>query len=54
MPITSSYEDQKFGAEFLTDILDWVSENFTADEIWDEAEMKEWAQDNGYVEDDSQ
>lgn len=48
--VTSDYDDKKFGAEFLTDIVGWITSHFTPDEVYDEKVLREWALENGFVE----
>lgn len=30
-------------------VLDWVSENFSPDHVFDNEKLSKWAKDNGYV-----
>ena len=30
-------------------VLDWVTETFNVDEVFDETELNTWAEDNGYI-----
>ena len=41
MATTSSYSDKEFGANFLENIVDWITEHFSADEIYTPTGIKE-------------
>ena len=42
--------ENTFGQEFLDDILSWISDWFDPDEIFDDAALKGWAEENGWTE----
>lgn len=53
---TSGQQDRGFMDELLsrlgtdfTWVLDWVADNVEPDEIYDDARLGEWAEENGYV-----
>lgn len=35
--------------DMLESVLDWVRDNYTPDEVFDEDVLMEWAEENGYV-----
>lgn len=43
---TATYDEQKFGKEFLGQVLDWVVENLKPDEVYKEDALKEFIKDN--------
>lgn len=47
--ITTTAEDNAFGREFLDQILEYVSANFSPDDVFDEDVLAQWAKDNGYA-----
>ena len=49
MRITSTFEDKEFGQEFLSQILDYIADNFEPEEVFDEDALQQWAKDNGYA-----
>ena len=42
MVATGDFDEKKFGRDFLSDILSWVSENFEPDDIYDESTLREY------------
>ena len=48
------YDAKLFGDDFLDDILDWVNGNLEPEEVFEVSTLeewaKEWAENNGYVE----
>lgn len=38
-----------FGVEFLDQIIEWVIENLSPEEIYNEADLARWAKDEGWV-----
>jgi len=57
-PQPAGYNEERFGKDFLTDIINWIAENLTPLDIWNDDEIKEWlsdyAGDYGYVEEGSE
>lgn len=45
---TTGFEDNKFGQEFLGQILDYIANNFEPEEVFDVDVLEQWAKDNGY------
>lgn len=50
----NSYSNQKFTKEFIGDDLldkavEYVRDNLNPEEVYDEADLIEWAKDNGFV-----
>ena len=43
---------EDFGAAFLDEIIEWVKNNLTPEEIYDKDVLEEWALDNGFVEEE--
>lgn len=41
MADTSSFDDKEFGANFLENIIDWIIDHFSADEIYTPDGIKE-------------
>jgi len=48
----TAYEDKKFGAEFLDQIVEWISDNLEPEDVFSAEQLQEWARDNGYVAED--
>jgi hypothetical protein len=48
MPTTNK-QDQEFGNVFLEKIINWISDNMEAEDIFSEDHLDRWAKDNGYV-----
>jgi hypothetical protein len=47
--ITTTAEDNAFGCEFLEQVLEYVSDNFEPEDVFDVAILEQWAKDNGYA-----
>jgi len=45
--------ESKFGREFLDQILEFVRDNYEPQDIFDQKTLKTWAEDNGYIPEDS-
>ena len=43
--------ERDFGYVFFDDIVDWVGDNLSPHDVFDEKELNEWATDNNFVED---
>lgn len=44
--ITSTIEDQRFGADFLQNIIGWIAEQFTIDEVYSRLEIEYFLEQN--------
>lgn len=42
--VTTVKQDSDFGSKFLGDIADHIAENFSPDEVFQETDLKTWAQ----------
>lgn len=42
-------QERAFGTEFLDKILEWIDGNLEPDQVFSEAALESWAEDNGYV-----
>ena len=42
---------RSFGLTFLDNIIEWVRDNYAPEDIYSEDELREWAFDNGFVDD---
>ena len=51
MAIIATADAQKFGLWFLSDIVDWIDQNLDPEEVYSEDTLRNWALDNGMVED---
>lgn len=47
--ITTTAEDNAFGREFFEQILEYVSDNFQPEDVFDVDVLEQWAKDNGYA-----
>ena len=36
-------------SDLLEAVIDWINDNLTPDEVFDEYELEDWAEDNGFV-----
>ena len=41
--------EKDFGYNFLDDIIDWISKYLSPSDVFSEADLNQWAEDNGYV-----
>lgn len=53
--MTTYTQDKKFineviGDSLLEDAIDWISHNLSPEEVFEEAELENWARQNGFVE----
>lgn len=46
---SSNNENQKFGREFLDQMMDFIAENFEPEDIFTETRLRECAEEMGYV-----
>ena len=46
---TTSGDEQAFGSTFLDQIIEYISDNFEPEDIFDEDVLRQWAKDNGYA-----
>ena len=50
--MTSWQEDEKFADDLFNDMLpkviDWIKENMAPEDVFREADLKEWAEEKGY------
>ena len=37
--------EEEFGDRFLDDIIEWISNNFQPDDVFDEEDLHEWAKE---------
>ncbi len=54
---TSASQDASFLSEVISNTLleeaiDWIRSNMEPDEVFEEDELREWAQNNGFVEEE--
>lgn len=45
---TTSQQDRDFGAEFFAQILNYISDNISPDDVFSQSELEEWARSNGF------
>ena len=54
--MSTSYENTKFGEDFLDQMVEFVHDHNTIDELYTEKEIRAWLEDNakdyGYVEEE--
>lgn len=46
---TNASEDQDFGAAFQEDVIDYISKNFTPEDVFSREVLVEWATDNDFI-----
>jgi hypothetical protein len=51
--MTTKLEDDRFGGEFLEEIIEWVASNLNPEDVFDHDALEEWALDNGFEEQQS-
>jgi len=44
--------NMKFGGEFLDEILKWIANAFDPEDVFDEDDLKDWAEGYGYTLED--
>ena len=47
-------EQQDFGASVLPEIVQWIQDNTTPDDIYHDDVLHDWAIDNGYIKERDQ
>lgn len=47
---TTTYQDNKFGLDFLEHIVEWISENMKPEEVFDDTDLRRWAESNDFVD----
>ena len=57
--MTSSTQDRTFIADVIDQFLlersiDWISNNMEPEDVFGEARLKDWAKDNGMVEEENE
>ena len=52
MALVHIADETAFGKEFMQQIIDWIPGQFEPDEVFELDRLKEWALENGFVEDD--
>lgn len=49
-------ENRKFASDvfdnLLGDVIDWIKSNLSPSEVFDESDLKDLAQDNGYIKEE--
>jgi hypothetical protein len=46
----STIEDELIPRDFLEDIvIPWINRNLEPDDVFDEKDLKNWAENNGYI-----
>lgn len=53
-PQRRSFRDHMVSDFFLDDALDWIKTNLAPDDVFSEAVLSDWAEDNGYVKKEEQ
>jgi len=51
--MTSSMQDNNFGAQFCEAVVEWVSGNLEPGDVFVTAVLEAWAKDNGFVKEES-
>ena len=46
----SDFCDAMYGKYLLDKVLEWVQSNMNVDDVFQEVQLREWAEDNGFVE----
>ena len=46
-----SVDEVKMSSTALDNAIDWISSNLNPDEVFDEKQLKEWAESNSYTKD---
>ena len=52
--MTTLAEDKEFGSYFLDRIIEWVMTHLNPEDVFGYSELKEWALDNGFEEQESE
>lgn len=54
--MTTHLQEERFGISFFGDIVEYVADNLTIDEVYNKEQIKEffenWAEDHGYLSED--
>ena len=50
MTLITNEDDRRFGAEFLEDILIWIRNEYEPGDIFDDEQLNDWAEENGWTE----
>ena len=50
MPFSTRAEEAAFGADFLDEITAWIGTNFKPEDVFDEDDLSDWAEENGWTE----
>lgn len=48
--MTTLAEDKEFGSYFLDKIVEWIVSNMNPEDVFSYSELKEWALDNDFEE----
>ena len=48
----SNFISEMFSSTLLEQAMQFIAENFKPEDIFEEDEMKEWANENGYIKED--
>lgn len=54
---TTAQQDKAFvvsviSLSLLEEAIDWISHNLEPEDVFDDANLREWARDNGFVEEE--
>jgi len=52
IPLTIQLRE-KSGIQFFEDIVSWIGDNLDPDEVFDEQTLRDWAEANGFVLEES-
>jgi len=47
--MTTNRQEMEFGGEFLDEILKWIANAFDPEDVFDEDDLKDWAENYGYI-----
>ena len=55
MPQTTASQDRKFlesviSSRLLEDSIDWIKDNLEPEDVFSKQQLREWATENGFVE----
>ena len=46
------FVDELFHPAILEDVIDWINNNLSPDDVFDLEELKDWAINNGFIEEE--
>ena len=50
--IASREDNEKFGFQFLGDIIRFIGERFYPDDVFDKEKLEDWAEENGWSQEE--